>query len=124
MASDQVLYCLLTECSDHQNLIKVKYTTQHPSKREEPDEIPHKAAFQQGLHILKKKWTIPYLLNEIIHQNEKRLSHGDEVINPFQPNELSFSRTSQFPILEVLGVIFLIFIQILIEHSVSIQWRP
>ena len=33
------------------------------------------------------------------------------------------SRTSQFPILGVLGAIFH-FIQILIEHYVSKQWRP
>ena len=40
-----------------------------------------------------------------------------------KPNGLSYSRTSTFPILELLGVFFFIFSQILIEHSECKQWR-
>ena len=37
---------------------------------------------------------------------------------------ISIGRTSLFRILGVLGVFFFNFIQILIEHSVSKQWKP
>ena len=53
---------------------------------------------------------------------------SNEIVNLFMMNGLPtlISRTCAFPILGVLGGIFRVFffVLILIEHSVSEQWRP
>ena len=66
------------------------------------------------------------MLLDLLRSHDLASANWDELLNPFQPNGISCSYQlgQSISVLRVVGWYFFIFIQILIQHSVSKQWRP